>query len=269
MADTNASGAPLAAPTIEAAADTTAPLAAADTATKPSPLEAFARKERQIRRMQEQLQRDRQAMEAKQKQYETDYVPKSRLKEDFWTVAQEAGLDYNQLTEQVLAQPNDPATKALMAKMHAMEAKMRQADEAKQSEQQKQYDNAKKQLLTQAKMLVDGDPEFETIKTLELYEDVVSRIEAEYHETGIVRDVKEVAMELENELIEDAIKFSQLAKVQARLKPKTEEPLQAPKAATKPTITITNRMESQPAKRSSEQERIQRAIAAFKGNAQT
>lgn len=267
MADTNAPGAPLAAPTTETTADATAPLAAVDTA-KPSPLEAFARKERQIRRMQEQLQRDRQAMEAKQKQYETDYVPKSRLKEDFWTVAQEAGLDYNQLTEQVLAQPNDPATKALMAKMHAMEAKMRQADEAKQSEQQKQYDNAKKQLLTQAKMLVDGDPEFETIKTLELYEDVVSRIEAEYHETGIVRDVKEVAMELENELIEDAIKFSQLAKVQARLKPKTEEPLQA-KQTQKPTITITNRMESQPAKRSSEQERIQRAIAAFKGNAQT
>lgn len=236
--------------------------------------EAFARRERQIRRMQEKLQRDRQAIEAKAKSYETDYVPKSRLKEDFWAVAQEAGLDYDMLTEQVLSQPNDPVTKAMLAKVRAMEEQLNSSKRQAEELQAKQYEQAKKQIHNQVKLLVDGDAEFETIKSLELYDDVVDRIEAEFQETGIVRDVREVTVEIENELIEDAIKFAQLPKIQARLQPKTEstpatddalKAAVAAKQAQKPMTTITNRMETQPAKRSTDKERRERAMAAFLG----
>lgn len=258
-----------------------------------NPNEAFARRERQLRRQQQELQQQKQAWEAQRKQYETDYVPKSKLKEDFWSVAQEAGLDYDQLTEQVLSQPNDPATKALLAKVRAMEDSMnstkRQAEEA----QQTQYQNAIKQITNQVKMLVDGDAEFETIKSLELYDDVVARIESDFKETGIVRDSREVALEIENELIEDALRFAQLPKVQNRMKatPVNETTPGTPTAPTpeggtvdalraaieakkqkqkSSQITITNRMsEGTAPKGNSEKERRERALAAFRGQSST
>lgn len=262
-------------PTTATSSDNSAPVVetnAAPATKAPDANEAFARKERQIRRMQQELQMQRQQLDAKQKSYETDYVPKSRLKEDFWSVAQEAGLDYDQLTEQVLAQPNDPATKAIMAKMKAMEDKLAQADRTAAEKQAEQYQAAIKQIGNEVKLLVDGDAEFETIKTLELYEDVVARIESDFKETGIVRNTREVALEVENELIEDAIRFASLPKVQSRLKPAVAEPTlelkQAAQTYKRPsnTVTITNRMQQdRPKQQDSASERRARAIAAFQG----
>lgn len=275
MADTPASpGAAAAAPVTP---DASTPASAVEAKPTIPANEAFARKERQIRRMQEQLQRETQALEAKRKQYETDYVPKSRLKEDFWTVAQEAGLDYDQLTEQVLAQPSDPATKAIMAKMKAMEAQMSQQAQQVSEAQEASYKAALKQIDNEAKLLIDSDPEFETIKNMELHEEVTQRIESHYKETGLVRNTREVALEIENELIEDAIRFASLPKVQKRLMPQAADTpaAQAAPSATKPPlkqtqspVTITNRMQADSGpKGSSEKDRIARALAAFKGNA--
>ncbi len=156
--------------------------------------------------------------------------------------------------------------------MKAMEDKLAQAEKASTDKQAEQYQAAIKQIGNEVKLLVDGDAEFETIKTLELYEDVVARIESDFKETGIVRNTREVALEVENELIEDAIRFASLPKVQSRLKPAVVEPTpelkQAAQAYKRPnnTVTITNRMQQErPKQQDSAAERRARAMAAFQG----
>jgi hypothetical protein len=229
--------------------------------------EAFARKERQIRKMQQELQLQKQALEAKQKSYETDYVPKSKLKDEFWSVAEELGLDYDTLTQQMLTQPNDPATKALMGKIKALEQKQSQSEQMEVERQKQAYEAAKTQISNQVKMLVDSDPEFEMLKNSDMADEVVSRIEDKFNEDGVLMDVKEACTIVENELIEDMIRLSQLAKVQARLKPKTEiPPEQSKQQPAQGVKTLSQSMEQKPTSKLSQKDRIARAMAAFNGN---
>lgn len=252
------------APTEAPATDNSAPIVDTPVIPDSKANEAFARKERQIRKMQQDLQMQKQALEAKQRQYETDYVPKARLKEDPWSVLQEQGFDYDQLTQQILQQPNDPATKALMQKVRAMEERLSRADQTQQEQQKAAVEQAKKQIANDAKLIVDGGgDEFELLKNAEMYDEVVKRIEDEFYLSGTVRDTKEVCMELENELIEDMVRFAKLQKVQSRLMPKTEPALAVPQ---KPGMkTISQQMQPSTPSRLSAKDRTARAVAAFRG----
>lgn len=271
MADTNVAAAVAAVAAPEAVPETTV------TTTQPSAeskaQEAFARKERQIRKMQQELQTERQSWKTKLAEYETGYVPKSRLKEDPWSVLSEAGVDYNTLTEQILNQPNmnDPATKAMLAKIKALEDKQNAAEKASADANTQQYQQALKQIGLEAKMLVDSDPEYETIKAMGMYDAVTELIEKDFNDTGILKDVSEAAKEVEAYLVEEGYKMAQLSKIQSRLKPKTEEqksPVTSKVQSKQVQITprtLTNDMQTSPTGRSGEKERIARAMAAFHG----
>lgn len=247
------------------------PSSAAETAPANPQNEMFARKERQIRKMQQELARERQTLEAKQKSYDTDYVPKSRLKEDPWSVLQEAGLDYDQLTQQMLTRPNDPLTKSMYDKIRAMEQKLVDSETKAQQDTQAQYTQALKQISTEVKMLVDENPEYESIKAAGMHEAVTELIRETFDTDGYLMDIAEAAKEVENHLLDEAVKLSKLPKVQQRLQPKPEETAAvvnaqaAPKwkpTATAP-LTITNRMQAPASTGNSERDRRARAIAAF------
>lgn len=255
-----------------AAAPEQATTVAATTAPKqPQAHEVLERKERQLRKMQQELQQQRAALEAKAKSYETDYMPKSRLKEDPWSVLEEAGLDYDTLTQQLLSRPNDPVTKSLQAKLRAMEQRIQQDETAKQQAVQQQYEVAKKQITNEAKLLVDSDPAFETVKASGAIDAVVDLIEETFNRDGILLDVKDAAQQVEDYLINEAIKLAGLSKVKAKLAPQAppveEKPAAAPVVPTrqKNTLTITNRMQATTPSKASEKDRIARAMAAFKG----
>jgi len=101
-------------------ADTTNPAAAAVNAVKEQQAtpeaavpkqdpnqDIWARKERQLRKMQQDLASERKKWQDEQEQvkqrYNSDYIPKSRLTEDPLTVLTESGLSYDKLTEMLLA----------------------------------------------------------------------------------------------------------------------------------------------------------------------
>lgn len=234
---------------------------------QPNPQDLLARKERQLRKMQQDLHAQRQSLEAQRKQYETDYVPKSRLKEDPWSVLEDTGLDYDTLTQQMLQRPNDPMTKALQARIKALEEQHSKALEAQQQQATAQYEQAKKQIANEVSMLVDSDANFETIKTAGMQEAVVELIEQTFNSTGVLMDVTEAAAKVEDHLINEGLKLARLAKVQAKLKPPEPETPPPVKATAKsPTMTITNRMQPTTPSKSSEKDRIARAIAAFNGS---
>jgi len=264
MADTiDATGsAPVAAPT----EPQTTP-EAAKPATDPR-MEAFARKERQLRRMQQELAAEKQRLTKQAEEYNTGYIPKSRIKEDFWGVLSDSGLDQASIIEQLTNQPNmnDPATRALMNKIKQLEDKQNAAERAAQEGIQRQYQQAVKQIGAEVKMLVDSDPAFETVKEAGMQEAVVELIEQTFNSTGVLMDIADAASKVESHLLLEAEKMSKYKKLQ---KLKTEQQTQAPEQQTQPNKqikTLTHAVQAQPTKRLSEKERIARAMAAFHGN---
>lgn len=280
MADTNVPGGPVAATPQQtdtsAAATPTAPEPKTEQTAVDPKLEAFAKRERQLRKMQQQLQQEKAQWEAKLRQYETDYVPKSRLSEDPIGTLTDLGLDYNKLTEILLNNPTsqDPAIRALRAELKALKDAQSQAKQAAEEATQQQYQQALKAIGNEVKMLVDSDTEYEMIKASGAQDAVVELIEQTFNEQGYLMDVAEAAKQVENYLVEEAHRMAQLKKVQSRLTPKTEAATPTPpKQQTQQQQgmkTLTNAVNQQSApKRLTDKERIERAKLAFMGKLNT
>lgn len=237
----------------------------------------FARKERQLRKMQQEIQAEKQRWMAERDQekakYESEYIPKSRIVEDPLSALTDLGLSYDQLTQMILTGHNsqDPAIKALRAEIRAMkDAQAKQAEEA-QASTKTQYEAAVKQISNEVKMLVDANSEYESIKQAGMQDAVVELITQTFDSEGYLMDVEEAARQVENHLLEEAVRLASLSKVQQRLKPQTpetpvQEPSQAPaKPQSQPQPTLTNKMQATPTKKLTDKERRERAMAAFYG----
>jgi hypothetical protein len=267
MADTNdlTSSAPAPAPA-------TPELKTEPTPTADPKLEAFARKERQLRKEQQRLQAERAEWENKIKTYETDYIPRSSLKTDTLQALEAAGISYDQLTEMVLAQPNqnDPATRAMLAKIKSLEEKQIAQERMVADQAQQQYDQAVKQINTEVKLLVDSDVEYATIKSTGMHDAVTELIKTTFDTEGYLMDITEAAKQVEDYLVDEGFKLAQSEKIQSRLKPAAAPaapaPAQPKQSQTSVQLkTLTNNIPSQPAKRSSDKERRERAMRAFRG----
>lgn len=260
---------PIVPPTVPAAIEAVSEQQPKATEAQDPRFEALARKEKQLHRMRKEIESERQQLKSKITEYETGYVPKQRITEDPFGVMTEAGLTYDKLTEMLLNSPNmnDPTTRALFAKVKALEDKQTQAARAQEENQQRQYQDAVKQIGNEVKMLVSSNAAYETIKEMGMEEAVVELIEQTYNSEGILMDNEEACRQVEEHLLAEGERFAKLSKIQNRLKPKTEEPVSSPTTNTQSQApkTITNALNAQPTKRLSEKERIARALAAFKG----
>ena len=232
----------------------------------------YAKKEQQFRKMQQQFNVERDALKAKMAEYETGYVPRSRIKESTWDVLNESGVDYNKLTEEMLNQPNmnDPATRAMMNKLKALEDKQSAVERQQQESTQKQYSEALNAIKNEAQSLIDSDVAYETVKAEGMADAVVELIEQTWKDTNVLMDTNVAAQQVEDYLIEQGTKFANYKKVQAKLVPKAPEVTAAapkvPKIQTPQIKTLTNNLPSQAVNsRKGEKERIARAMAAFNG----
>ena len=242
----------------------------------------LARQEKALRakaQQQEQAFKAREAqlavreaeIAAKDTQYKTSYIPKDILKQDPLSVLAEAGVSYDELTQQILnQQPTNPRTEAAMSRL---EAKIRQLEEQAEqgrksaAEQQTQaYQAAVKQIRTDVDALIKSDPAFETIKATRSSKDVVDLIEQVYQKDGVLLTVEEAATQVEDYLMEEAMKITRIDKIKKKLglaaqpKPVTSN-TQPPSEPQKPQMkTLTNSTASTRKLNAKE-----RAILAFKG----
>jgi hypothetical protein len=167
---------------------------------------------------------------------------RSRVKTNALDVLEEEGLTYDQLVEQAIARQNNPqaTTKVnpIETKLEALEKKIVE-DAAKAAQAQREA--AVRQIKFDVADLVESDPNFETIKATESVDDVVSLITKTFDETGKLMSVEQAAKLVEDELLTEAIKIANIAKVKAKLTPELVQQSQAsntPQAAT----TLTNNM---------------------------
>lgn len=203
------------------------------------------------------LKAKEEQLKAREVELSTSHISKSRLTEDTWNTLQEAGISYDQLTEMALQQSTqDPQVRAhiqrleanFKAELNAVKQQQEDTRKAYESQQKQSYDQAVNQIRNDAKNLIANNEQFETIAATDSVNDVVELIEETFKQDGILLTVEEAAGQVEEYLVEEAMKLARLKKIQSKLQPtpsKTEaaKPAEAKIEGKQPQPkTITNTM---------------------------
>jgi hypothetical protein len=180
-------------------------------------------RERAIAEREAAIQAREEAIKAKDSEYQAKYIPKDRLTQDTINVLLENGLSYDQITQMFLTQQTqDPATKLAIQRLEQQlraQEEAREADrKAMQANQDAQYQQALKQIRSDASELISQDSRFEAIKATRSLGDVVELIEETFKQDGRVMSVEEACQEVEDHLVEKLSQYSQISKIQQRLR---------------------------------------------------
>lgn len=227
-------------------------------------------KEAQIRSREAALRQPMEAPKASEPKVDmSQYVPKDRLTQDPFTVLQEMGLTYDQLTELALNAPK-PEQLALQGQIKALQDELKTLKGETESNKKsfadyedQQYKSALKQIEFDVSALVKTDPAFEAVREARATRDVVNLIDRVYKEDGILMTIEDAASEVETQLVEEAMKLARLNKVQQQLNAARARPQAPAKQNGQPqqsSTTLTNNMTS--SRKLSPRER---AVLAFEG----
>lgn len=232
----------------------------------------LAKKERALRARTQELKAKEDALKAKEQEYQSKFISKDDLTNDPLGVLSKHGLTYEQLTSLILSQgtPEQASQNEAVRRLEAQVQSLRDAQEEDRKsfveQQNKSYQQALKQIRSDAKNLVTVDPYFEVIRATNSITPIVELIERTYNEEGVLLSVEDAAREVEDYLAERAEKTAKLKKIQTKLTPvvtQTQAPVkqqQQSDSEQPQTKTLTNTMSS--SRRLSTKER---AILAFKG----
>lgn len=225
-------------------------------------LTALARKQQKLQ-SEIQLQRDKEAAFAAK---EADFIPKTAFKAKLHENAVEAlksiDLDYEELTNLILAQTqgDDPVKK--------LESKIDQMQNEQKENVSKQYEATVAQYRKEIESLVASDEAYITIKEENRQDAVLQHILETFKSDGEVLSVEEASKDIEEFLVEEAMNKTKLTKVKAKFTPpevKTDEKkLPPPKQGVK---TLTESVDATPRRaygqfqHLSMKERIAQAVA--------
>lgn len=241
---------------------------------------ALARREKAIRAKAQAQEADlrtkeaalaarEQALSAKDAEYSSKYIPKDRLKQNALEALAEAGLSYDDITQQAMSapqqQPQDIKLNAMIAELkseiQALKGAQDKTVKTFEDQQAQSYKQALNQIKNETKTLVSSDPAFETIKATDSYDDVVDLIERTFKEDGVLMTVEDAAKAVEDYLMEEAYKLSSLSKIQQRLKAAQLQPSKPTDPKQPQTLkTLTNATSS-----SRQLSARERALLAFEG----
>lgn len=236
---------------------------------------ALARKEKQMQKDREAFKAEREAHEAEK----ANFIPKAKLRENLLSVLQEEGFTPDQLAQMILSGPGpqDTALAQLKAEIAELRAGHQKTLTTFEESQKKQYDTAVAQIRTDVTRLVETNADYETIKEMGAAEDVVKLIEDTFNTEGKLLSVEEASKQVEDQLVEEAMKMAGLSKVRAKfqsplleaqqLQAQNKQPQPEAKPAAAPQMrTLTNaQVPTAPRPMS----RRERAIAAFQRNSES
>jgi hypothetical protein len=235
-------------------------------------LAAMAKRERMLVRRDQELKAREEALKAREVEYKSSYVPKDLIKKDPLKVFEETGLTTEELTQALLNQPSpqDRLIRDLQAKLEQLESRQTETLTSMQDQEKQKYEQAVGMIRSDVNTLVSSDPDFETIKATGSEEAVVDLIQETFSQEGRIMSVEEAAKEIEDYLVEEALKIAQLKKIQGRLAPTpspaqdlaaalTEKNIPQATGAQKVTLTHAQAATSKPLSAR------ERALMAFRG----
>jgi hypothetical protein len=177
------------------------------------------------------------------------YVSIDELKRNPLGTLTRAQVTYDELTQQLLSSGTvDPRTEALIKQQESriaqLEAKIEEGSKKQVEAQDQAYKAAVRQIEVDARNLIKNDPNFETIKSTNSIRDVVELITETYKKDGIVLSVEEAATEVENYLVDEAMKLTRIGKIKSKLaqaaQPKPVEVKANKQTQPSPMKTLTN-----------------------------
>jgi hypothetical protein len=216
-------------------------------------LDILARKERQLRKAQQELKAAQEAW----KQEQAKYLPRETLLSDPLKVLAEAGITADKLVELQINQaaPKDP-NQALQEEVAALKAQINELVDPENGtlakRDQQAYNQALAQIEADAKLLVDSNPAYGTIKSEGKASEVKDLIVAVFNEEGTILDVEEACQLVEEKLVQNLLKdyerISKYEKIKAKIGKPAETlaeavPVQqptAPQSAKPKQTTLTN-----------------------------
>ena len=216
-----------------------------------------------------ELAQQQEQIKAKELQYNEGYISKNQLKTDTLRILADSGISYDELTQQILnSQTTDPRTESHIARLEAkisqLEEKANQGVKAQEEQQQQAYRAAVKQIETDVKNLVKMDPNFETIQATRSVSDVVELIEETYKKDGYVMTVEDACKEVEDYLVEEAMKVTRIGKIKRQLE-QAGQPKPSQTAKTQQTQPGTMKTLTNAAASTRKLSAKERAVLAFKG----
>lgn len=225
---------------------------------------ALAKAKRALQVKEREIAQRENALKTQNQAGSGDYISKAELLSNPMKVF-EAGVTYDQLTEAILNNQNNQGfdVKTIDA---LVEKKLNERLEKEFGTRDSQ---AEAQVLADIKreivQTVNSNPDnFEAIRQANAVDDVQELIHRTWKKTGEVLDVSEAAELVENQLIEEALPFAKLKKLQSRLTPPEQEQIVQPQREIKPNTkimrTLTNRDSASPI-----MDKRSRAIAAMLG----
>lgn len=195
----------------------------------------LARKEKQLRARDQQLRQRELALKASEDAKnapaakpafdESKYISKQSLQDDLFGTLSNLGLTYDQITQQAVNAPtpeqvaSEQRYKVLEAKLAALESEQAGTKKSWEDQQAESYKQAVNQIKAEANALVTHNPAFETIKETDSVGDVVELIERTFKEDGVLLTVEEASTQVEDYLVEEALKIARIKKIQQRLQP--------------------------------------------------
>lgn len=218
--------------------------------------EALARREIQLRKAQQKLKADQVAWEQEQ----AKYIPKDKLSSDTLKVLAEAGITADKLVElQINQATSQDPQQVLLNRIADLESKLNGITDPENGtlaqRDKAAYEQVLKQIGSDAKLLVDSDPAFGTIRSEGKTNDVVELITSIFEAEGEILDVEEAAKLVEDKLVENLSqqyeRLSKYDKIQAKLRKPAEnlEEATLPQQSAQPhksqVTTLTNTGSSQ------------------------
>ncbi len=178
--------------------------------------------EQQIKAREAALEAKEQAIKATEQKYSEGYISRDQLKQDTLRILADSGVSYDELTQQILNQPSinpqlEATINALKQEINSLKSTIDEGKQQQSQQQQDAYKAAVKQIETDVRQIVTMDPQFETIKATKSISDVVELIEETYKQDGYVMPVEEACQEVENYLVEEAMKLTRLGKIKRQL----------------------------------------------------
>lgn len=215
--------------------------------------EAFAkltRREREIQRQAQEFKAEKHRIEQEIKELNEYKSLREKAKLDPLALTRHFGLDYKQLTNQIL-NDDKPTTDTEISYLKEQVEKLRaekqlEVQRAEQEKAEKTISSFKSDMVSYLES--QGD-KYELIKTFNAYDQVMNSVYEHWKETGEYLKVDEVADELENQMELEARKLlglkkltpKQEAQVAEALEAKDQAPVEPPKSF-EPPKTLTNRM---------------------------
>lgn len=224
----------------------------------------LARREKAIRTEAKKLEQMRKDIDA-QKAPPTPAFNKAEFLKDPMKY-----VTADELSQVTLAQlnqsPESHMIRQLQAELEALKQEQGTVKQSIETQQTTAYKQAVQQISREVDSLVSSNDDYAAIQAEGAQSAVVQLIEQTYQEDGILLTSAEAAKQVEDYLLEKALKLAGLAKVQTRLAPKVSEaiaPTSQPEQQQQ-SRTLTNSLVTS-SKPLTARERRERAILAYQG----